>query len=286
MSHITRRRFHMGAAASVAGMAALSSGVFASGAAAAVRGERALSRILLTRDGGAPAARQVLGEGSDLFLSLGGKGESRYTAHLYGPEDKRVQVILPDVQTYRDPLCRVETEEACHGRDLMGLGPYLPQSSGTMLGEAQWAWLEEQLQVPARLRVIASDVQVLARNPGWEGWYNFPHERERLIGLIEKHRAEGVIFLSADTPWAELSRVGYATPYPLWDLTATGSARPDIRVAPNLNRWQGESVIGQTSGGLYVDWNRKDPVVTLMVRDGMGAVALQHEVSLSSLAFT
>jgi alkaline phosphatase D len=30
-----------------------------------------------------------------------------------------------------------------------------------MLGEEQWKWLEEQLQVPADIRIIASSIQML-----------------------------------------------------------------------------------------------------------------------------
>ena len=74
-----------------------------------------------------------------------------------------------------------------------------------MLGEDQWAWLEEQLRTPAEVRLIASSIQVVAEDHGWEKWMNFPHERERLYRLIRETRAEGVVFLSGDRHLAELS---------------------------------------------------------------------------------
>ena len=58
----------------------------------------------------------------------------------------------------------------------------------TLLGDAQWKWLEEQLQVPANLRIIASSIQTLAFEKGMENWGNVPHEQQRLFELLKKHK--------------------------------------------------------------------------------------------------
>ena len=42
-----------------------------------------------------------------------------------------------------------------------------------MLGETQWAWLEDQLSMPADIRIITSSIQVIAEGHGWERWGNF-----------------------------------------------------------------------------------------------------------------
>ena len=49
-----------------------------------------------------------------------------------------------------------------------------------MLGDAQWAWLEEQLRQPAELRLLVSTVQVIAQGHGWERWGLIPAELRRL----------------------------------------------------------------------------------------------------------
>jgi len=47
-------------------------------------------------------------------------------------------------------------------------------------------WLEEQLQVPADLRIIGSSIQVLAHEKGMENRGNVPHESKRLLNLLMK----------------------------------------------------------------------------------------------------
>ena len=47
-------------------------------------------------------------------------------------------------------------------------------------------------------RLIASSIQVVAEDHGWEKWMNLPHERERLYRLIRETGAEGMVFLSGD----------------------------------------------------------------------------------------
>jgi len=64
-----------------------------------------------------------------------------------------------------------------------------------MLGEAQWRWLEEQLRVPAQVRIIGAGIQVVADEHGSETWGNFPRERQRLFRLIRKTKATGVVIM-------------------------------------------------------------------------------------------
>ena len=53
---------------------------------------------------------------------------------------------------------------------------YLPDDDPekTMLGDAQWAWLWEELQKPADLRLLVSSVQVVSEGHGWEAWKMLP----------------------------------------------------------------------------------------------------------------
>ena len=51
-------------------------------------------------------------------------------------------------------------------------------------GAEQWAWLEEQLRVPAQVRIIGSSIQVVDEDTSGETWANFPLERKRLFKLL------------------------------------------------------------------------------------------------------
>jgi alkaline phosphatase D len=144
--------------------------------------------------------------------------EGIYHSATFGPEGMRLQVILLDTRSFRSPL--IPTDR----RDAPGRERYLPDPNPakTMLGAAQWAWLEEQLRQPAELRLIVSSVQVLAQGHGWERWGNLPHERERLLALIARTGAEGVILLSGDRHVGGLYHAPATAPYGLYEITSSG----------------------------------------------------------------
>ena len=82
-----------------------------------------------------------------------------YTSYVYGPVGQRVQMILLDTRWDRSPLVSVsETEYA--RRRLQRIGPYTANTTpeAHLLGEAQWQWLEEQLQQPAEVRILATSI--------------------------------------------------------------------------------------------------------------------------------
>ena len=215
-------------------------------------------------------------------------GDGIYASYLYGPEDKRVHVILPDLRYNRDPLRTVDSMKKVRERDLVGLGPYLPimDNQKSMLGEKQWHWLEAQMQVPSRIKIIGSSLQFIATQPGWEAWSNFPADRSRMIGLINKYSVEGVIFISGDTHWAELSCQDKNVPYPLWDMTSSGLTETWQNVSPNIYRHNDLSYAGENFGAIYIDWELPDPLIIFEVRGLEGERVFQHSIPLSSLKFT
>lgn len=73
-----------------------------------------------------------------------------------------------------------------------------PESSETILGEEQWAWLEEQFSQPATVRVVVASFQLAVVGHGFERWGLLPAELQRFYDLIESTRANGVVILSGD----------------------------------------------------------------------------------------
>ena len=119
--------------------------------------------------------------------------EGIYYARNFGRGDERVQIIMLDTRSFRSPLKRKPENFPYWGK-------YGPDANPrkTMLGDAQWQWLAEQLRMPATVRIIVSSVQVLADDHGFERWGNLPFEQSRLLQLIKSSDAHGVIFLSGD----------------------------------------------------------------------------------------
>jgi hypothetical protein len=239
-------------------------------------------------DGGSEYPRKV--ESQKIFLDFFGiaddsprrKRPGVYDSQVFGPEGKRVQVIMLDTRYFRSsPLKRKQPPAA------IGEGPYVPNTdrTTTILGEDQWRWLDEQLRVPAELRLIASSIQVVAEDHGWEKWVNLPHERERLFRLIKETGAEGVVFLSGDRHLAELSVMDGGAGYPFYDLTSSGLNQGAKRWRPlEENRHRVATMgWGDNFGLIAIDWDRPDPQVTLQIRDVTGDVFLAQKINLATL---
>jgi alkaline phosphatase D len=201
-----------------------------------------------------------------------------YDSHVYGPAGQRLQVILLDTRYFRSPLQRGERREA---------GPYVPDDdpTKTMLGEAQWQWLEAQLRQPAEVRLIASSIQCAAEAVGQETWANLPRERERLFDLIGKTDANGVVLISGDRHWAELSAVREVVPYPLYDLTSSSlnQIHPRGTPSPNQNRALDQTYHQENFGVIDIDWAQADPILSLEIHALDDSVKLQKQLRLSEL---
>jgi alkaline phosphatase D len=154
-----------------------------------------------------------------------------------------------------------------------------------MLGETQWAWLEKQLEVPAELRIVASSLQVLADFPGWEAWINYAHDHQRLLDVIRRKKASGVVFISGDTHYAELSKLEVNAPYPLWDLTSSGLTEVWPVDVPNANR-VGSHLREPNFGLIEIDWLVPGTAVTLQALTQSGKVAIRQRLSLPDLRVT
>lgn len=203
--------------------------------------------------------------------------EGIYTSYMFGPEGRRVQLILPDNRWFRTGLIKITEEPE-------GKGPYLVNSerTATMLGPVQWEWLEAELRKPAEIRIFASSTQVLADNPGWEAWVNFQADHQRLLDLIDFAEVNGLIMISGDTHYAELSRLSEGVPYPLWDLTSSGLTETWPYIAPNKLR-VGKGFSVPNYGRIAIDWDQTDPLIKLEVETVQRQTVISQQVLLSSL---
>jgi len=196
-----------------------------------------------------------------------------YRADVLGPVGQRLQVITLDTRYFRSELRHV----AVRGSYQRSEDP-----ADTMLGDAQWAWLEQQLREPAELRLLVSSVQVVADGHEYERWGVFPLERQRLFSLIAETKAKGVIMLSGDRHHAELSVLeGGPSGYPLIDLTSSSLNRP--RAHPNeVNEHRRGPMVGTSNfGTIDIDWAAG--AVVLRIVDEHGVPRIEHPVSIVTL---
>mmetsp|Transcript_8535 Transcript_8535/g.14167 ORF Transcript_8535/g.14167 Transcript_8535/m.14167 type:complete len:749 (-) Transcript_8535:122-2368(-) len=143
------------------------------------------------------------------------------------PDVNGVHLVMLDVRTSRSPTF----EE----------NGYCQEENSTVLGDAQWEWLEAELQEKSKIKVIATGMQVMqptdqlfndvesyCANDGdtffnaiddieedkrwlgtrFEGWQQIPQEKVRLMKLLQKTinsgKAEKIVIISGDMHWGEM----------------------------------------------------------------------------------
>lgn len=206
--------------------------------------------------------------------------EGVYGSYTFGPPGKVCQILLLDTRYFRDELPRKKSK-----REEGTVGWYEPtdDTSKTLLGEAQWQWLEQQLQVPADLRIIGSSIQVIAAEKGMENWGNVPHERQRLFDLLKKHKAGHTFAISGDVHFGELSKMD-ANGYPFHDLTSSGMSHTSKGWANANNSFRvGRAHWEMNAGLIEIDWEKR--AVALAVINPQGEKLLEHELKFSELEF-
>lgn len=176
-----------------------------------------------------------------------------YQAIQTGPAGRRLQIILLDTRWFRSPL-RPTDQRGATGRER-----YLPDPdpAKTLLGSAQWTWLEAQLRQPADLRLIVSSTQALAAGHGWECWGNLPGERERLLRLVSDRSVGGALFLSGDRHIGGVYREDLAPGRALMEVTSSGLThawRNAGEAGPNR---LGELVTDNHFALLDIDWSAR-----------------------------
>jgi len=217
-----------------------------------------------------------------------------YTSYVFQVGERRVQLILTDLRYNRTPLTPDASRKSSYTALVMKAkltgqpmkGWYLPNAKpeASLLGEAQWQWLEAQLRVPADVRILGSSVQFAASGGGWEGWDLFPAERERLVQLVQKTQAEGLVFLSGDMHYAEMSRWDVPGGYPLWDATSSGLTEVWDIPTPNTRR-QSEVLAALNFGLLDIDFASPEPQLNFSLCNTRGEAVIRQRIGLNSLRF-
>jgi alkaline phosphatase D len=191
-----------------------------------------------------------------------------FTVRHLDQDDRRIQLILLDTRYFRSPLKVGPPTPDCPRRNL------LPntETGATILGDAQWAWLEKTLRDPADLRIIISSIQVIPDQHCFEKWANFPAERERLFRLIRDSGAQNVVILSGDRHLGEISKLpAEVVGYPLFEVTASGlNSAGAGKGEQNRYRVTEDSVREDHFGVLRIAWLRPEPSLRFSLKGADG----------------
>jgi alkaline phosphatase D len=204
--------------------------------------------------------------------------EGVYGSYVFGPAGQRCQIILLDTRYFRDELPHTKAKKK---KGTVGWYEPTEDRSKTLLGEAQWAWLEAQLQVPADIRILASSIQVLAQDKGMENWGNVPHEQARLFELIKKHKAHHTFAISGDVHFSELSQRDIDG-YSFYDFTSSGMSHTSKGWANCVNPYRvGKAIWEHNAGLIEIDWAAES--IQLSAINSNGDKLFTHQLAFAAL---
>tara|TARA_Y100000992_G_scaffold128756_1_gene84813 strand:- start:480 stop:1427 length:948 start_codon:yes stop_codon:yes gene_type:complete len=112
--------------------------------------------------------------------------EGIYFSELKDVAGKKILIVGLDTRYFRSNLIKIGNSYRPH-----------INLNTTILGPIQWQWLEQELSREHDILILASSIQVLAKEHRFEKWSNIPHERERLLALLNKLSSK-VLIISGD----------------------------------------------------------------------------------------
>jgi alkaline phosphatase D len=172
------------------------------------------------------------------------KRKGVYYSKDYTIGNNSIRIILLDTRYFRSKLTPDHETKKRYKPNKYG--------EGTMLGKAQWEWLKKELySSKADYNIIASSIQFLSCEHGFESWGNMPHEVKKLENLITGSKAKGVIILSGDRHIAEISSKKLKDiPYPLIDFTSSGMTHSFSSYKGEPNKYRLSKVVPHKNFGI------------------------------------
>lgn len=155
------------------------------------------------------------------------------------------------------------------------------------LGRPQIEWLIDALRASrAPFKFVVVGGQVINSSATFENYATYAEERAFLLQRIADERIPGVIFLSGDKHWTELSAMPREGTYPLYDLTVsslTAGTSNGWTTETNAHRVEGTILQAHNFGLLDVSGPRTDRVLTISIRDKDGREQWTRRIAASEL---
>jgi alkaline phosphatase D len=216
-------------------------------------------------DGGKEYVAKV--ESQQLFLDFLGVAEDDerrnregiYYSDVLMTAKGSVKIMVLDTRYFRTALTPSDNPDWRYQPNTYG--------EGTILGEAQWQWLENELNTSKTdFNLIISSIQFLSNEHGYEMWANMPHEVDKMKTIIGASRAKGVLILSGDRHISEFSKITVeGLSAPLIDFTSSGMTHSWDSLESEPNPFRVEKIVTSLSFGL-LKFNFKTRTITMQMR--------------------
>lgn len=156
----------------------------------------------------------------------------------------------------------------------------VPTSQPAMLGNAQVDWLIRALKYSdAPFKLVAVGSQVLNTAALYENYATLAAERTELLRRIEVEGIRGVVFLTGDRHFTELSSLPLADGRMIHDLTVSSLTSGSYK-ATDTNEWRvaGTVVEERNFATMTFSGKKGERVMTIRAFDGKGAQLWERAV--------
>jgi alkaline phosphatase D len=163
-----------------------------------------------------------------------------YQSYVIGPRGQRTHVVLLDLRFNMDRSKREKT----------------------LLGDMQWAWLEQELRASdADLLVVGSSLNLTSPITGFgiEGWNSFGAEKARFYDLLAQV-GKPTLVLSGDRHFAEMAQVELPGGLKVYEAMSSGMTHSLGMHLPHKGRI-GRTIGWRNYGLIEIDWATTGPIL-------------------------
>ena len=170
--------------------------------------------------------------------------EGIYNSRTFGPHERQIKIILLDNRYFKN------------------LDPEYP-----MLGKTQWEWLENELtNSEAKVHFIVTGLPVLSPLiPYTEEWAE-TKELDRMLNLLKKTQAKGVVFLTGDKHFSSIYRRWGHLEFMSSGMTHVAQRRTWFY----LSRQYPTTFFGLSYGQIDIAWDKETPLLSMSMRSTAG----------------
>ncbi|MFZ9074644.1 MAG: alkaline phosphatase D family protein [Flavobacteriaceae bacterium] len=197
------------------------------------------------------------------------KRTGAYQSYCFGEKEEKVCLYLLDVRYFKEPYVVDPSPNQRYKKN-----------SGSLLGEEQWEWLENELQNDdAVVSLFAGGVQLLSSEHAYEKWSNFPEAQQRFFDLLIKNKIRNPIYLSGDRHIAEVSSRQISPNYWLYDATSSGLTHSYEGLEEEYNPYRIGPLMTHLNFGM-IQWDWENRIVAIQILDDKGAVRFQQNIPI------
>jgi len=198
------------------------------------------------------------------------KHEGAYNSYEFGKGHRKVKIYLLDNRYFKDPL---ELDNESPSR-------YKKNLTGTVLGDEQWKWLENEIKSShASINIFVSGIQLIPDDQLYEKWGDFPNERLRFLKLLEKYKPKNPLILSGDRHLAEISEYTYLDfSANVTEITSSGLTHSFVGANERNAYRLGELYDGKNFGMLKITWGGSKVLMKVFIYDITGKLIIEHGI--------